>query len=187
MSHKSHIDLVSEPESSQKSAQERANSDFVDSAESLSELEKLKTDLEQANSRTLRALADLENYRSRAIRQANEERMYCNIDLMRDLLPVWDNIGRALEAVDQSNNLESLVEGVRLVHQQFLDVLQKYHCESFETKGELFDPNCSQSIALIPNDAFPANTVIEETQRGFRLHDRVVRPAQVVLSAGPAN
>jgi molecular chaperone GrpE len=178
-----HIDLVSDPET-------ETNGEQLES-EQLSELEQLRIDLDEAKNRSLRALADLENFRARTNRQTAEERKYANIDLMRELLPVWDNIGRALEAVDKTHHLESLVEGVQLVYQQFLDVLTRFHCEKIDAKYKAFDPNFHASVAQMPNEEHPINTVIEEVQTGFRLFDRVVRPSQVVLSAGkpasPAN
>jgi len=166
-----HIDLVSEP-GARDSPQE-----------SVSEVDQLRLELEEAKNRGLRALADLENYRARINRQMAEERKYANIDFMRDLLPVWDNIGRALEAVSASHNLETLVEGVQMVHSQFLEVLGKHHCEKIEAMLQPFDPNFHASVAQIPNTEYPANTVIEEVQTGFCLFDRVVRPSQVVLAS----
>jgi len=160
-----HIDLVSDPEPP-------------------SELEQLKLDLEQAKDRSLRALADLENYRNRVNRQQAEERKYANIDLMRDLLPVWDNIGRALDAAEQTHNIDALIEGVQLVNRQFIDVLQKHHCVKIEALDQPFDPNIHASIAQMPSDEHPPNTIVHESQVGFKLHDRVVRPSQVVLSTG---
>jgi molecular chaperone GrpE len=159
-----HIDFVSEPE------------------EELTDVEQLRLELDEAKNRTLRALAELENYRARTNRQMTEERKYASIDFMRELLPVWDNIGRALEAVADTHNLESLVEGIQMVHSQFLEVLKKHHCEKIEAQFQPFDPNIHASVAQIPNTQYPANTIIEEVQTGFRLFDRVVRPSQVVLA-----
>lgn len=181
-----HIDFVSEPEGT--SSGDSTLRDLPPNASQqspASEVEQLRHELEKAQSRGLRALADLENYRSRINRQMAEERKYACIDLMRELLPLWDNIGRALEAVSASHSLESLVEGVQMVHQQFLDVLKKHHCEKIEAKFQPFDPNFHASVAQLPNADYPANTVIEEVQAGFRLFDRVVRPSQVVLSNTP--
>ncbi|MDR2172478.1 MAG: nucleotide exchange factor GrpE [Planctomycetaceae bacterium] len=148
------------------------------------EIEQLRNELEEAKNRSLRALADLENFRVRSNRQIIEERKYASIDLMRELLAVWDNIGRALEAVNKTQSLETLVEGVNMVHQQFLDILAKYNCVKIDAVHQPFDPNFHASVAQLPSDEFPVNTVIDEVLTGFRLHERVVRPAQVVLSAG---
>jgi len=169
-----HLDLISEPEGANgESAPQKP----------VSKVEQLRLELEESKNRTLRALADLENYRTRVNRQMAEERKYASIDLMRELLPVWDNIGRALDAVDVSHNFESLVDGEQMVHAQFLEVLKKYHCERIEAKFQPFDPNVHASVAQMASE-YPSNTVIEEVQAGFRLFDRVVRPSQVVLSSG---
>jgi molecular chaperone GrpE len=149
-----------------------------------SEVEELKIKLESEKNRSLRALADLENFRTRSNRQILEERKYASIDLMRELLAVWDNIGRALDSVDKTQNLEALVEGVKMVNQQFLDILAKYNCIKINAIHQPFDPNFHASVAQLPNEEFPTNTIIDEVLTGFRLYDRVVRPAQVVLSAG---
>ena len=168
-----HIDLVSEPEGTGSESPRMA----------VSEADQLRLELEETKNRTLRAMADLENYRTRVNRQIAEERKYASLDLMRELLPVWDNIGRALESVADSHSLESLVEGVQMVHSQFLEVLKKHHCDKIEAKFQPFDPHVHASVAQIPNTEHPTNTVIEEVQVGFRLFDRVVRPSQVVLSS----
>jgi len=165
-----HIDLTSDPM-------------FKFFADEDGELEQLRTELEEAKDRALRVRAELENYRARVHRQMEEERKYASIDLLRDLLPVWDNLGRALGAVETTRNTESLVEGVELVYDQLLKVLGKYHCVPLESLYQPFDPNFQESIAMLPNADYPPNTVIEQTTVGFRLHDRVVRPAQVVLAA----
>jgi molecular chaperone GrpE len=170
-----HIDLVSEPE------QEEVK---TDGTPELSVEEQLRDELAQAKDRTLRALADFENYRQRAAKQAVEERKYANIDLIRELLLVWDNIGRALDAAEKNHSLESLVEGVKLVDNQLLDLLKRFHCEKIEALHQSFDPNVHASIAQMANEEYPANTVVVEAQAGFKLHDRVVRPTQVVLSSG---
>ncbi|MDR1478360.1 MAG: nucleotide exchange factor GrpE [Planctomycetaceae bacterium] len=150
----------------------------------LPEVEQLRSELEEAKNRSLRALADLENFRVRSNRQMVEDRKYASIDLMRELLAVWDNIGRALDAVDKTQSLESLVEGVQMIHQQFIDVLAKYNCVKIDAVHQPFDPNFHASVARLPNEEFPVNTIIDEVLTGFRLHERVVRPTQVVLSAG---
>jgi len=168
-----HLDLVSDPEE-------------PDMEKTLDGAEQLHLELEEQKNRTLRAMAELENYRARINRQMAEERKYAHIELMRELLPVWDNIGRALEAVESAPHLESLVEGVQIVHQQLFEVLKKFHCERIEAKFQPFDPNFHESVAQIPNAEYPANTVIEEVQQGFRLFDRVVRPSQVVLASNPS-
>lgn len=150
-----------------------------------SELVTLRDELEQANEQKLRVLAELENYRARMNRQMLEERKYASIDLMRDLLPIWDNMNRALEAAEKSKDIDSLTEGVKMISEQFIDVLARHDCVEIEALHQPFDPNVHASIAQQPSDEYPANTVIYVSQAGFKLHDRVVRPSQVILSSVP--
>ncbi len=145
-------------------------------------VKKLQEELVQEKDRALRSLAELENFRQRKNRELADIRKYDGLDLAREILPVWDNMGRALEAAEKDLNVEPLIEGVRMIHQQFLDILEKNHIKMIKPVGEAFDPNFHQSIAMLPSDK-PAGEILEETQAGFILHDRVVRPSQVVVSA----
>ena len=144
----------------------------------------LEIELQQANDRTLRAFAELENYRKRANREIDDMRKYAPASLVRDMLAVWDNMGRALEAVEQNHNPEAFVEGVRMVYDQFVQTLERHHCTKIEAVGQSFDPNVHESIAQMPSEDVPAGAVLYESQVGFKLYDRVVRPTQVVISAG---
>ena len=144
----------------------------------------LEVELQQANDRTLRAFAELENYRKRANREIDDMRKYAPASLVRDMLAVWDNMGRALEAVEQNHNPEAFVEGVRMVYDQFVQTLERHHCTKIEAVGQSFDPNVHESIAQMPSEDVPAGAVLYESQVGFKLYDRVVRPSQVVISAG---
>ena len=127
-------------------------------------------------------MAELENFRQRKNKEMAEQEKYAPMKLARDILPVWDNLGRALEAAPADESVQGFVEGVRMVYDQLLDVLSKNHVVRIPTEGEKFDPNVHESIAMFPSDAEP-NTVINEARPGFMLHDRVVRHAQVVISA----
>ena len=147
-----------------------------------SEIDALKADAAEAKDRALRALAELENFRQRKNREMADDQRYASMTLARDILPVWDNLGRALEAAANDPNSEGFIDGVKMVHQQFLDVLQKNQIERIKAEGEVFNPHFHESIAMLPSEA-PAGTVIIDSRPGFILHDRVVRPAQVVVAA----
>ena len=142
----------------------------------------LSEQLAAAKDQALRSLAELENFRNRKNRELAELRKYESMSLARDILPVWDNMGRALAAAEQDLDVETLIEGVKMMLQQFLDILKKHDITRIEAIGAPFDPNFHESIAMLPSDR-PANEVIAEGQAGFLLHDRVVRPTQVVVSA----
>ena len=105
--------------------------------------------------------------------------------LLRDLLPVMDNITRAIESAENAESAEGLLEGFRLVEQQLLTVLSQHHCTEIEGVGEPFDPNHHEAILQQPSDDYPPQTVALVTQKGYRLHDRVVRASQVIISTGP--
>jgi molecular chaperone GrpE len=105
---------------------------------------------------------------------------------MRDLLPVVDNIERAIEAAEKQGDSESLLAGFKLVHQQLLNVLSQHNCVKIEAQGQPFDPQFHAAILQQPSDKIPAHHVLLVAQAGYKLHDRVVRPAQVIISTGPA-
>ena len=152
------------------------------------ETERLQDELDAACDRTLRAQAELDNFRKRANRTAQDERKYANIHLMRDLLPVIDNMQRAIEAAEKSDEGGGLLEGFKLVAQQVETVLGQYHCKRIEAIGEPFDPNWHEAILQQPSADHEPGTVIMVTQPGYQLHDRVVRPPQVIVAqAGEAS
>ncbi len=169
---------------------QQACADDADSAEPVSDLE---TELATEKDRMLRLQAEMENLRSRTAREIVDERRYAPLPIVRDLLPVLDNINRALvaaeqiEAAEQSNDEGSLLEGFKLVRQQLLTVLEQHHCKQIETVGQPFDPQVHEAILQQPSDDQPANHILQETQAGYQLHDRVVRASQVIISSGPAD
>jgi molecular chaperone GrpE len=142
----------------------------------------LRAELQQAKDRELRAHAELENYRKRAHRQIEEERRYANLPLMTELLPVWDNVHRAIDAAQKTPDVAALLHGFRLVADQLAGVLAKHHCLPIAALHEPFDPHRHQAIAQQPSAEYAPNTVLLVTQEGFQLHDRVVRPSQVIVS-----
>ena len=144
--------------------------------------ESLHTELQEAKDRALRLHAELENYRKRAAREMQEERRYANLPLMRELLPVLDNMDRAIEAAEKTHDTAGLLEGVKMVAQQLVEVLQRHNCVRIQALNEPFDPHLHDAISQQASDEHPAGTVVLETQTGFQLHQRVVRPSQVIVS-----
>jgi molecular chaperone GrpE len=143
----------------------------------------LTAELEEAKNRVLRAQAEIENVRKRARREIEEERRYANLPLLHDLLGVLDNLERAVQHAEQSEQSAGLLAGVKMVSDQLRMTLEKYHCRPIEAEGTPFDPNQHEAIGKEPRDDHPPGTVTRVTQTGYRLHDRVVRPAQVMISA----
>jgi molecular chaperone GrpE len=148
-------------------------------------LGELERQAREANERALRSHAELENYRKRAQRELADERRYAVVPLVRDLLPVVDNLERAMEAAQKSDGGQGLLEGVQMVATQLESILKQHQCVRIETVGAPFDPNQHQAIAQEPSDEYPAGTVTRAAQSGYKLHDRVIRPAQVFVSTGP--
>ena len=104
------------------------------------------------------------------------------MSLLRDLLPVLDNIERAIQAAQQNTDPAALLDGFKMVQQQVEDVLKRHHCQRIEALGAPFDPHVHHAVMQQPSDEHPANTVVMVTQNGYQLHDRVVRPSQVIVS-----
>jgi len=142
----------------------------------------LQEELEEAKGRVLRAQAELENYRKRAAREMEDQRRYANMPLIRDLLPVWDDMGRAIEAAEKADDVDSLLEGFKMVIRQLEDVLARHHCRRIEALGEPFNPHLHEAISQQPSAEQPPGTVVHVAQTGFQLHDRVVRPSKVIVS-----
>lgn len=149
------------------------------------EIQRLHQDLDAAEDRMLRAHAELDNFRKRIDRQMSDERRYAAVPLLRDLLPVWDNMHRALEAADTASDVASVVEGLKIVADQLTAVFERHQCKRIGALHEPFDPNRHESIMVQPSEEFAPNTVLMEVQAGFQLHDRVVRPTQVIVSMKP--
>lgn len=149
----------------------------------------LAAELAAEKERSLRLLADLENVRSRTARELAEQSRYAALPVVRDLLPVLDNIDRAIEHADKADkNAEAtaLLEGFRLVRQQLVSTLKAHNTEEIAAVGEAFDPNFHSAILQQPSSDVEAGHVILAAQPGYKMYDRVVRPAQVIVSSGPA-
>jgi molecular chaperone GrpE len=146
----------------------------------------LPTELAAEKDRSLRLQAEMENLRTRTSREISESARYAALPLMRDLLPVVDNIERAIEAAGKQGDADPLLEGFKLVHQQLLNVLAQHNCVKIEAQGEPFDPQFHAAILQQPSEEVPASHILLVAQAGYKLHDRVVRPAQVIISTGPA-
>jgi molecular chaperone GrpE len=142
----------------------------------------LEARLREAEDRALRVQAELENFRKRSQREFDEARRYREIDLLRDLLPVLDNVERALDAAGRTADVESLVSGFRMTAQQIEKVLLLHGCKPIETENRPFDPTVHEAILQQPAPGTTPGTVVGVAAKGYRLHDRVVRPAQVIVS-----
>jgi molecular chaperone GrpE len=134
----------------------------------------------------LRARAELANVQRRAANEKAEAIRYALADFLRDLLPVVDDLERTLEAAEAGGDPQSIVAGARLVYENLLRVFRNHHLERIEAVGQPFDPADHEAVMQQPSPDHPPQTVLQEVQKGYRLHQRLVRPAKVIVAAKPA-
>ncbi|MCE9670695.1 nucleotide exchange factor GrpE [Myxococcus stipitatus] len=139
----------------------------------------------EAQERMVRAAADLENYRKRAQKEKEEVQRFGSEKLLKDLLPVMDNLDRALEAATKSPDLDSFQKGVAMTRKSFEDALARHGVKAFSARGQPFDPRVHEAIQQVETADTPAGHVAYEVVRGFFLNDRLVRPAMVVVARAP--
>lgn len=140
-------------------------------------------DLEQqfaaAQEEVLRTRADMENLRKRLVRETESIRRYAGERILVDLLPVIDSLEQGLASVEAGSPAH---QGLELTHRQLTSALEKQSLVPIDPAGQAFDPAEHQAISTQPTDAHPENTVLTVLQKGYRLHDRVLRPAMVIVS-----
>lgn len=146
------------------------------------ELEKLKRQAEEHYEMFLRARADLENYRRRARKELEETARYGAAPLAEALLPVLDNMERALASGRNSDCGDAFYEGVEMVYRQMLQVLSEAGLSPIEAVGKPFDPHLHNAVMQTESDEYEPGTVVEELQRGYQFKDRVLRPTMVKVS-----
>lgn len=156
---------------------------IAEDADELDPLTKLELELASANDRWVRTEAELDNFRKRSRRELDESKKYAAAGLLTEILGVMDNLQRAIESAEKDKEGAGLLEGVKMVLVQLEHTLAQHGCQPIETVGSMFDPNCHEAVIMEPTDDAPANTVIREMRRGYKLHDRVLRPPQVVVAA----
>jgi molecular chaperone GrpE len=179
-------DLGEPQPQSADSAAESDVADTVDFVRGASEVLAIEQELATERDRNLRLRAELENVRSRSSREISENLRYAALPLVRDILPVVDNIDRALEAATKAGESGPLVEGFRMVRQLLINTLAQHNVREIPAQGELFDPQFHAAILQQPSADVPAGHVMLTAQAGYQLHDRVIRPSQVIVSSGPA-
>lgn len=138
------------------------------------------------NDKYLRLAAEFENYKRLTQRDQREQIRFGNEQLLKELLLVVDNLERAIKAAQTNRGDSALVQGVELTLKQLSGILAKFGVQAIETSGQDFDPSAHQAVSYGPSDDVPANKVLDEFQKGYRLHDRILRAAMVSVSSGPA-
>jgi molecular chaperone GrpE len=135
----------------------------------------------------LRTKADLENYRKRAQREKEDLARFANENILREILPVVDNLERAMaHAAQEESGAGGLIQGVEMTLSQFQKVLEKFGVTPVSAVGEVFDPSRHEAMGQIENSEVPPNTVAQELQRGYLLNERLLRPALVLVAKAPA-
>ena len=165
-------------------AGETASNPFTE-ASLREQFEAVKAERDANYDRWVRAAAEFDNFRKRAQRETEQERQFQAYAVLRDLLPVVDNLQRAVAAAEVSKNVEELSTGVQMVHKQFEDVLARYSARPIDAAGKPFDPNLHEALTQIPSADHPPMTVLQEVEKGYTLHDRVLRPSKVIVSTAP--
>ncbi|NLI32430.1 MAG: nucleotide exchange factor GrpE [Deltaproteobacteria bacterium] len=139
-------------------------------------------EIQQLNDRLLRLAADFENTRKRLEREKSESISYANESLLRELLPVIDNLERAVEHGESESDFQGLLDGVRMTLKGFLTVIAKFGCAPFDSIGKAFDPNYHEALMQQESPDHPEKTILQELQKGYTLNERLLRPASVVVS-----
>ena len=148
-----------------------------------SELEALRAEKANYLDRLARLQAEFDNFRKRSVRDQQDFRDYALAEALRSLLPILDSLDRALKTTGVS--VEDFRSGIELVDKQFHDALSKMGVEPVGAEGEIFDPNLHQAVQMVDTDEVEDHRVIDELQRGYRIKDRLLRPAMVRVARNP--
>jgi molecular chaperone GrpE len=164
----------------------------VAAAELAVRLNKSEAELADTKDKLLRALAETENQRRRAQRDTEDARRYAASNFAKDMLDVADNLRRALGSLDpaslQDERAKALVEGVAATERALLAALERHGIKRIEPEiGERFDPNSHEAMFEVPNTGKPGGSVVQVVQAGYRMHDRLLRPAMVGVAKAGAN
>jgi len=150
-------------------------------------LEIVKQEAKETHDRFLRVSAEFENYKKRSAREMDDFRKYANQFLIKEMLAVVDNLERALNSSNgNSSNDKCMADGVNLTLKEILKVFEKFNVKPIESVGQPFDPTFHQAMMQEETDEHPENTVITELQKGYIIHDRLLRPSMVVVAAPKA-
>jgi molecular chaperone GrpE len=166
---------------SDQAAENRVDEPQEDLAEKL----KLKEQEAQENyDRLLRVSAEFDNYKKRASRDMEEFRKYSNQALIKEMLSVVDNLELAMNSTDGHKAIDKgLLDGLAMTHKGIIKVFEKFNVKPISAKGQPFDPTFHEAVMQEETDEYPANTVINELQKGYLIHDRLLRPSMVVVAS----
>lgn len=147
------------------------------------ELTAAKEELKLKNEALLRTVAEYQNYRKRVEKEKQDIMKYANEKIMKDLINVHDNFERAIGAMDKENEaIASVVSGIEMIKKSFDDILDRYGVKELESEGQPFNPDQHHAVMTEEREGVEANTVLEVFQKGYTLHEKVIRPAMVKVS-----
>ena len=158
---------------------EKENPEELDSEE---ESPSLEEEIESLKDQVLRAKAEVQNVRRVAEQEVRKARLYGVESLAKNFLSVGDNLERAIESLNEDSKPEDLEEGLRLILKSYEDALETGGIISIDPKGEPFNPEQHEALSVIENEDLEPNSIIEVIQRGFMIQDRVLRPAEVIVT-----
>lgn len=146
-------------------------------------IEVLETEVKESKDRILRVQADYDNFRRRTKIDKEAAAKYRAQNIIEEIIPAIDNFDRALGVKVESEDAKALLKGMEMVYRQLTDALKGEGLEIIETVGQSFDPHCHQAVMQVETDEFEVNHVVEELQKGYKLKDRVIRPAMVKVNS----
>ncbi len=166
-------------EASPADAEAEAAPESTESAEDI-----LKAELAAANDRNLRLMAEFDNFRRRSAREQLEIIETANGKLLEKLSEVLDNFERAFSTENKAKDLETFEKGMQMIHDQFAKVLSDSGLEQIDPTGEEFDPNCHEALMQQPSEEIPENHVVTVFMKGYKLKNKILKPAKVIVSSG---
>lgn len=154
--------------------------------EAMERAEAAEARVEELEGDLKRSVADLENYKKRVLREKEADKKFANERIIKELLAPIDNMERAIEAA-QGSSLEKVVEGIEMVHRQLISSLGTFGVSQFSSLGEKFDPELHEAMQQVETADAEPGTVVTEYMKGYKLHDRLIRPSMVVVATAPAD
>jgi len=161
---------------------ETAETESPSAARVTEDVEGLAAQVEEMRDLALRKQAEFENFRKRVERERSETVQYAASELVKEILPVLDNLERALTAAEAGGGEGHLREGVEIIYKQFKDILERRGLAEVASDGEAFDPHVHEAVSRVETDDYPEGSVVEVFQRGYRFKDRLLRPAMVSVA-----
>ena len=149
------------------------------------QLQSALAERDQYKEKWARALADLDNFRKRIYREMDDERKYQSAPMLKSMLPIFDGLDRAIFAASQSKNFDDLLNGVQMTIKQIETALGGHGAKPILAAGQPFDPNLHEAISQAPSAEHPPMTVLHDVERGYTLHERVIRPSKVIVTVAP--